>query len=195
MSNMKETETEVKEEITIVEATQTTTTTQAFPQVSVIVEPPSPDLNEQIRTERMEKISIEIDEDYDLRNVTTKERLSTSDITNSNNSSNSNLLGIDNEHFLSCSPAATRRISCCSMLNTNEAAILAAAAATSKFYTDEHKKEKKEDRESEKKKQLPIINPLVRLPSWPSKISFIIKNCMRFPLLKSKVNDVYCIIF
>ncbi|KAI4464635.1 diacylglycerol kinase [Holotrichia oblita] len=168
MSNMKETEGEVKEEITIVEATQTTTTTQAFPQVSVIVEPPSPDLNEQIRTERMEKISIEIDEDYDLRNVTTKERLSTSDITNSNNSSNSNLLGIDNEHFLSCSPAATRRISCCSMLNTNEAAILAAAAATSKFYTDEHKKEKKEDRENEKKKQLPIINPLVRLPSWPN---------------------------
>ncbi|GJQ87045.1 hypothetical protein Trydic_g6804 [Trypoxylus dichotomus] len=170
MSNMKENENEVKEEATETETTQaTSTTTQAFPQVSVIVEPPSPDLNEQIRIERMEKISIEIDEDYDLRNISAKgERLSTSDVTNSNNSSSSNLLGIDNEHFLSCSPAATRRISCCSMLNSNEAAILAAAAATSKFYTEEHKKEKKEERENEKKKQLPIINPLVRLPSWPN---------------------------
>lgn len=173
MSNLKETGTpiEVKEEISEMDGAAGAS---SFPQVSVIVEPPSPDLNEQIRVERMEKISIEVDEDYDLRTLGGRaDRLSTGDVSNSNNSSNSNLLGIDNEHFLSCSPAATRRISCCSMLNSNEAAILAAAAATSKFYTEEHKnKEKKEDKESEKK-QLPIINPLVRLPSWPSKFPTI----------------------
>ncbi|XP_071052733.1 diacylglycerol kinase eta isoform X3 [Onthophagus taurus] len=132
-----------------------------FPQVCVIVEPPSPDLNETIRQERMDKISIEIEiEDTPFRkNV----QLSTSDMT-SNNSSNSNLLGIDNEHFLSCSPAATRRISCCSMLNANEAAMVAAAAAASA----REKKEDKEGIKEKEKKKLPIINPLVRLPSWPN---------------------------
>ncbi|KAJ8969829.1 hypothetical protein NQ317_019536 [Molorchus minor] len=64
------------------------------------------------------------------------DRLSTSDVTTSNNSSNSNLLGIDNEQFLTRSPAATRRISCCSMLNQAETAALAAAATTTKFYSE-----------------------------------------------------------
>jgi diacylglycerol kinase (ATP) len=144
--------------------------------VSVIVEPPSPVLTEDIRSERMVKLGVEIEiesgSDLDLRNLCSKaERLSTSDITTSNNSSSSNLLGIDNEQFLTRSPAATRRISCCSMLNPAEAAALAAAAAaTSSFYTDAEKKEreKKDDREKENRK-LPIINPLVRLPTWPSK--------------------------
>lgn len=65
-----------------------------FPQVSVIVEPPSPDLNEQIRLERAEKINVEIEIecDYDLHHLVSKtDHLSTSDVT-SNNSSNSNLL-------------------------------------------------------------------------------------------------------
>ena len=167
LSNLKETERLEGEKAATVEDVP------KFPQVSVIVEPPSPDLNEQIRCERMEKLSVEIEmgSDYDLRHMLSKsELLSTSDVTTSNNSSNSNLLGIDNEHFLSCSPAATRRISCCSMLNPNEAAALAAAAAaTTSFYSDLEKREKRDDKEKEKRK-LPIINPLVRLPTWPSKI-------------------------
>ncbi|CAG9771452.1 unnamed protein product [Ceutorhynchus assimilis] len=71
---------------------------------------------------------------------------------------------VDHDHSANRSPAATRRISCCSMLNPQEAAILSAtAAATAKFYHDGEKKEK----EQTKKRKLPIINPLVRLPSWP----------------------------
>lgn len=137
----------------------------------MIVEPPSPVLNEQIRSERIEHIRIEIegeiDPDIDLL-CSKADRLSTSDVTTSNNSSNSNLLGIDNEQFLTRSPAATRRISCCSMLNPAEAAALAAAAAATKFYSEAEKKEG-EKREEKENRKLPIINPLVRLPTWPSK--------------------------
>ncbi|KAF2903351.1 hypothetical protein ILUMI_02836 [Ignelater luminosus] len=143
-----------------------------FPQV--IVEPPSPVLDEQIRIDRIEKLGAELGFDagseYDLHNLCSKaERLSTSDVTSANSSS-SNLLGIDNEQmqFLSCSPAATRRISCCSLLNPAESAALAAtAAATSKFYSDIEKKDKKEEN-AKRNRKLPIINPLVRLPAWPN---------------------------
>ncbi|CAH1183297.1 unnamed protein product, partial [Phaedon cochleariae] len=141
-----------------------------FPRVSVIVEPPSPVLTEQIRSERLERIRIEIegDTDPDLDLLCSKaDRLSSSDRTVSNNSSSSNLLGIGSEAFLTRSPAATRRISCCSMLNPVEAAALAAAAATSKFYS-EAAAEKREERKEENNRKMPIINPLVRLPSWPN---------------------------
>lgn len=154
-----------------------------FPQVSVIVEPPSPILNEQLRAERLEKLATDTEgdsgSDCELRHLCSKsERLSTSDVTTSNNSSSSNLLGIENEHFLSCSPAATRRISCCSMLNPNEAAALAAAAATTKFYSESEKKDKKEDSQRENNRKLPIINPLVRLPAWPSE--YFVSLCFRY---------------
>ncbi|XP_063914004.1 diacylglycerol kinase eta isoform X3 [Zophobas morio] len=146
-----------------------------FPQVSVIVEPPSPVLTEDIRVERMVKLGVEIEidsgSDFDLRNLCSKaEKLSTSDITTSNNSSSSNLLGIDNEHFLTRSPAATRRISCCSMLNPAEAAALAAAAAATNFYTEAAEKKEKEKKDAREKdsRKLPIINPLVTLPTWPT---------------------------
>lgn len=141
-----------------------------FPQVSVIVEPPSPDINENVRTARMENLN-ELDTDLIDFQLKT-EHLSTSDVTTSNNSSNSNLLVIDQDpQFLTTSPGRTRRISCCSMLNPNEAAALAAAAATSKFYEELDKSsEKKDDKEPNKTRKLPIINPLVRLPTWPSKL-------------------------
>lgn len=54
------------------------------------------------------------------------------------------------------------------MLNPNEAAALA-AAATSKFLSEIEKKERKEEKERRDNRKLPIINPLVRLPTWPSK--------------------------
>ncbi|KAF5295424.1 hypothetical protein FQA39_LY13085 [Lamprigera yunnana] len=139
-----------------------------FPQV--IVEPPSPVLGEQIRADRIEKIEAELalssGSDYDLQNLCSKADLLSSSMTSAN-SSNSNE---DNMQYLSCSPAATRRISCCSLLNPAESAALAAtAAATSKFYSDMEKKERKEKEESSKRnRKLPIINPLVRLPAWPN---------------------------
>ncbi|CAH1982101.1 unnamed protein product [Acanthoscelides obtectus] len=137
-----------------------------FPQVSVIVEPPSPVLTEQIRAERVEQIRIEIesvdDADNDQELLTSK----TDKAAASNHSSSSNLLGIGNEHFLTRSPAATRRISCCSMLNPAETAALAAAAATTKFYSDAT--EKKSDKKDDKDRKLPIINPLVHVPTWPN---------------------------
>ncbi|XP_030758275.1 diacylglycerol kinase eta-like [Sitophilus oryzae] len=146
-----------------------------FPQVSVIVEPPSPILTEQMRCERIETIRIEIegvppDDDLDFGHPALgprADKLSVSDV--SNNSSTTNLLTVDHDYAPMRSPAATRRISCCSMLNPQEAAALAAAAATTKFYQDSEKKDRKaEDKEPKRKRKLPIINPLVRLPSWPN---------------------------
>ncbi|XP_031343848.1 diacylglycerol kinase eta isoform X1 [Photinus pyralis] len=133
-----------------------------FPQV--IVEPPSPVIDEQIRADRIEKLEVTLSSDYDLQNLCSK-----NDHLSSPNSSNSNLLGGEDQvQYLSCSPAATRRISCCSLLNPAESAALAAtAAATSRFYSDMEKKEKREEN-SKKNRKLPIINPLVRLPAWPN---------------------------
>lgn len=109
----------------------------------------------------------ECDDENELKMLKARsEKLSTSDLT-SNASSNSNLLAIDNETFMMRSPAATRRISCCSMLNPTDAAILAAAAATTK-YLDEKKETKKEEKQN---RRMPIINPLVTLPSWPSELT------------------------
>lgn len=162
ISNLKETVVVVEEEVA---------SKLKFPQVSVIVEPPSPDINEQIRSVRVENLGeIDLEADLDMHTLLSKsEHLSTSDVT-SNNSSNSNLLGIDPEQFLTSSPGRTRRISCCSMLNPNEAAALAAAAATSKFYAELDKQDRRDDKDNVKQnRRLPIINPLVRLPTWPSK--------------------------
>lgn len=145
-------------------------TKSKFPQVSVIVEPPSPDMNEKVRAVRLENLG-DVDAETELEQTFSlkTDHLSTSDVTTSNNSSNSNLLGIDQDpQFLTASPGRTRRISCCSMLNPNEAAALAAAAATSKFYEEFDKSDKRDDQIKSHRK-LPIINPLVRLPSWPSK--------------------------
>lgn len=159
----------------------------AFPQVSVIVEPPSPVFSEELRNERLERLahqlpsSIYLEQsgsDYDISRTLREDYLSSkieqlsikSDRT-SNHSSSSNLLGIDYEQmqFLSCSPAATRRISSGSLLKPCEAAALAASASS--LYADEKKdrKEEKDEKAQGESKTLPIINPLVRLPSWPRK--------------------------
>lgn len=137
---------------------------------------------------------------------------------------NSNQLNIDPERmrFLSCSPAATRRISCGSLfkvsslsdvfyqtyftvfyyvkvmykmftlnsslfkffqpndvmpLGSSRSSIF--AGSTLGFFgldrdrsdSDKEEKSKRDDKERKKDqtKKLPIINPLVRLPAWPSK--------------------------
>nr|CAI5860185.1 unnamed protein product [Callosobruchus analis] len=147
-----------------------------FPQVSVIVEPPSPVLTEQIRAERVEQIRIEIESVEDADNDQELQASKTDKSAASNHSSSSNLLGIGNEHFLTRSPAATRRISCCSMLNPAETAALAAAAATTKFYSDAT--EKKSEKKEEKDRKLPIINPLVHVPTWPNVSTGFISKCL-----------------
>lgn len=92
---------------------------------------------------------------------------------------NPNSLGLDSEHmrFLNCSPAASRRISCGSLFKPNEAldgsksSLLAGLNSTTK---DGKKDEPCVKEKGEKPKKLPIINPLVRSPHWPSECRFII---------------------
>lgn len=92
---------------------------------------------------------------------------------------NPNSLGLDSEHmrFLNCSPAASRRISCGSLFKPNEAldgsksSLLAGLNSTTK---DGKKDESFVKEKGEKPKKLPIINPLVRSPHWPSECRFVI---------------------
>lgn len=66
------------------------------------------------------------------------------------------------------SPQATRRISSGSLLKASEVVSLAATARLGgSSMSLRHERAKSVDKTEEKK--LPIINPLVRLPMWPSK--------------------------
>ncbi|KAG6456879.1 hypothetical protein O3G_MSEX010028 [Manduca sexta] len=173
----------------------------AFPQVSVVVEPPSPSHSEDkksIKTcvSRMASVLSDIfDQGTDTLSVhspepsigTTRER---------RQSDNPKLTGSDPEYgqFLSCSPAATRRISCGSLfkpgepdniestshnqfinpsrLSTSvssiwgESGVSGTAGVSSKSDV------------SEKSKKLPIINPLVQLPAWPHVTQGFISQCL-----------------
>lgn len=101
---------------------------------------------------------------------------------------NPNLLGLETEHvrFLNCSPAASRRISCGTLFKTNEGLPFARNIFGSRKSISREAKmrdddDKKKDEREEKQKSLPIINPLVRLPSWPnvqSGAGFISKVCL-----------------
>lgn len=95
---------------------------------------------------------------------------------------NPNLLGLDREHarFLGCSPAASRRISCGSLFKPNEALGRSRASLLTGSRIFGRDDSEEEFRKSNKKlessdaliaKKLPIINPLVRLPAWPSKLT------------------------
>lgn len=88
-----------------------------MPQISVIVEPPSPELGgdlmkvqrSEIRRHSSHATSLtvrEFDKEKDRRH----------------SGFNPNLLGMDPEHmrFLNCSPAATRRISCGSLFKVRK---------------------------------------------------------------------------
>lgn len=160
-----------------------------FPQVSVIVEPPSPVLSERMRLDRVDKLlspthtgfpTIRLGSEYDL--IARLEIDGISSKSNSNHSSQTNLLQIDTEQmqYLGCSPAATRRISSGSLLKAHEAAALAASASS--IYADKFEKKKEETEKTTESKKLPIINPLVRLPSWPRKSTYVSnkydKNCL-----------------
>lgn len=92
---------------------------------------------------------------------------------------NPNTLGFDQEHmrFLSCSPAATRRISCGSLFKPNEpigsskSSLFAGSSLNFPFDRRNDKENKGKDESSgkdkgEKTKTFPIINPLVQSPQW-----------------------------
>lgn len=71
---------------------------------------------------------------------------------------------------LGFSPQATRRISSGSLLKASEVVSLAATAARfgGSNASLRHERVKSVDK-TEDVKKLPIINPLVQLPMWPSK--------------------------
>lgn len=87
-----------------------------FPQVSVIVEPPSPVISDDVRMQRISDIRRHSSHTASL---TVKEFDKDRDRRHSGY--NTNLLGLDSEHmkFLSCSPAASRRISCGSLFKVS----------------------------------------------------------------------------
>lgn len=96
-----------------------------FPQVSVVVEPPSPshsDEKKSIKGSRMASVLNDIfDQGADTLSVNSPEP-SLGTTRERRQSDNPKLLGTDPEYgqFLSCSPAATRRISCGSLFKPGE---------------------------------------------------------------------------
>lgn len=150
-------------------------------QVKVVVNPPSPDLCNTLRVQRINEIRRHSSHSPSL---TTKEYSVEKDRRHSGVSPNQ--LGIDTEHmrFLNCSPAASRRISCGSLFKPNEALGLSKSSlfadSSLNFVFDRRLTETADkiksdamnvNEKGDKTKRLPIINPLVRLPSWPSKYS------------------------
>lgn len=83
-----------------------------YTKVSVFVEPPSPEIKNDLRVQRINEIRRHSSHSPSL---TVKEYDKEKDRRHSG--FNPNLLGLDSEHmrFLNCSPAATRRISCGSL--------------------------------------------------------------------------------
>lgn len=87
---------------------------------------------------------------------------------------NPNTLGLDPDRmrFLNCSPAATRRISCGSLFKPNEPLDGSKSSLLSGLNAkDETPKEETSGSKEKGLKKLPIINPLVRSPHWPSEFS------------------------
>ncbi|CAG9576221.1 unnamed protein product [Danaus chrysippus] len=156
----------------------------AFPQVSVVVEPPSPSHSEDrsLKTcqSRMASVLSDIFEGTDTLSVhspepTIRER-------ERRQSDNPKLLA-DPEYgqFLSCSPAATRRISCGSLfkpgepdnrLSTSVSSIWGESGAGGGGGSIT------KSESSDRAKKLPIINPLVQLPAWPHVTQGFISQCL-----------------
>ncbi|XP_028165995.1 diacylglycerol kinase eta [Ostrinia furnacalis] len=164
----------------------------AFPQVSVVVEPPSPSHSEDRKSlknngSRMASVLSDIfDQGTDTLSVHSPEP-SIATARERRQSDNPNLLSSDPEYgkFLSCSPAATRRISCGSLfkpgepdndlsqsrLSTSVSSIWGEGGAMSGMGSSKTEV-------NDKAKKLPIINPLVQLPAWPHVTQGFISQCL-----------------
>ncbi|KPI99117.1 Diacylglycerol kinase eta [Papilio xuthus] len=158
-----------------------------FPQVSVVVEPPSPSHSEEQKSlktngSRMASVLSDIfDQGTDTLSVHSPEP-SIANSRERRSSDNPKLLGsTDPEYgrFLSCSPAATRRISCGSLFKPGEPDKL--STSVSSIWGDSGvvggMGSSKSDT-SERAKKLPIINPLVQLPAWPHVTQGFISQCL-----------------
>uniref|UniRef100_A0A182Y4N4 Diacylglycerol kinase n=1 Tax=Anopheles stephensi TaxID=30069 RepID=A0A182Y4N4_ANOST len=142
-----------------------------IPTINVVVEPPSPAISDELRSLRVPEIRRHSEHTPNL--LAPREI----DINRRHSNNNPNLLGFDSEHirFLNCSPAASRRISSGSLLfkpeglGSSKSNIFSSNLGLFNLDKDSDAREdrKKEEKE-EKVKKLPIINPLVRLPSWPN---------------------------
>nr|XP_037872074.1 diacylglycerol kinase eta isoform X1 [Bombyx mori] len=160
----------------------------SFPQVSVVVEPPSPSHSEDkksIKTcvSRMASVLSDIfDQATDTLSVNSPEP-SIGVARERRQSDNPKLLSSDPEYgkFLSCSPAATRRISCGSLykpgepdnrLSTSVSSIWGESGATANTGSSS------KSESCEKARKLPIINPLVQLPAWPHVTQGFISQCL-----------------
>ncbi|XP_065091396.1 diacylglycerol kinase eta [Ochlerotatus camptorhynchus] len=144
-----------------------------IPTINVVVEPPSPAMSDELRSLRVPEIRRHSSHTPNM--LAPREM----DVNRRHSGNNPNLLGLDSEHirFLNCSPAATRRISSGSLLFKPEALgssksnIFSSNLRLFNFDGDAESKEdekKKKEEKEERVKKLPIINPLVRLPSWPN---------------------------
>ncbi|XP_050453538.1 diacylglycerol kinase eta isoform X5 [Cataglyphis hispanica] len=120
------------------------------PQISVIVDPPSPSLS--IESHQKLNLNYNLDpHDKQYSSGSSMERLS---------------VELPESGF---SPQATRRISSGSLLKATEVVTLAATTARlgGSSMSLRHERAKSVDK-TEDVKKLPIINPLVRLPMWPN---------------------------
>ncbi|XP_012523249.1 diacylglycerol kinase eta isoform X3 [Monomorium pharaonis] len=120
------------------------------PQISVIVDPPSPSLS--IGSHHKLNVDYNLDpHDKQYSSGNSMERLS---------------VELPDSGF---SPQATRRISSGSLLKASEVVSLAATTARlgGSSISLRHERAKSVDK-TEDVKKLPIINPLVRLPMWPN---------------------------
>lgn len=139
------------------------------------IDPPSPDSN-TLRVQRINEIRRHSSHSPSLTVKEYEEK------DRRHSGVNSKTLGLDSEHmrFLSCSPAATRRISCGSLFKTNDpigSSKSSLFGGSSLNFPFDRRSTEKEDKgkdetigkdKTEKPKKLPIINPLVRSPHWPS---------------------------
>lgn len=139
--------------------------------VSVVIDPASPLMSDRLRALR----------GYDRRHSSHTPSLSAprdSENMRRHSNHNPNLLSMDPEHarFLSCSPAASRRISCGTLFKNSDRLtfgsarnIFSSRRSVSRNIEGAGEERKKDElKEDPKPKALPIINPLVRLPSWPN---------------------------
>lgn len=161
------------------------------------MDPPSPDIGGSLRVQRINEIRRHSSHSPSL---TVKEYDMDTDRRHSG--VNPNTLGLDSEHmrFLSCSPAASRRISCGSLFKPNEriggskSSVFAGSSLNFAFDrrpTDKDDKTKDEFNgkdKNDKIKKLPIINPLVRSPHWPSEFEYYMKHKSRI-VTKQMINN------
>jgi diacylglycerol kinase (ATP) len=142
---------------------------EKIPSISVTFDPSTPKMSDHLRALR--------GSEYRRHSShTTRETLAPRDIdvNRRHSNHNPNLLGLDSEHvrFLNCSPAASRRISCGTLFKTTDRQGSISFNNTRKIFGSRKSISKEKSKEEEKlemrPKKLPIINPLVRLPSWPN---------------------------